>query len=173
MPRVQRFADHEKIGTSRIASAIFKVPEQGETGIVTSSTPISPNGKPPTTVSSGRTVLPKSAQQRVNSDTPADSESRGLPRWTFLTNHSHVLVLLHAEPDVVLREVAVHVGITERAVQRIIQDLESGGFIERERVGRRNHYRVLTDEPLRHPIEAHRTIGDLLALISRDQVQDR
>lgn len=85
--------------------------------------------------------------------------------WTFLTNHAHVLIALHAQPDLVLREVAVRVGITERAVQRIIQDLEEEGFIRREKVGRKNQYEVLTEEPLRHPIEAHRTIGDLLRLI--------
>lgn len=88
-------------------------------------------------------------------------------RWTFLTNHSHVLVLLDSEEAPILREVAVQVGITERAVQRIIQDLEEGGFIERERVGRRNRYRVLKDKHLRHSIESHRTIGELLNLIVR------
>ena len=88
-------------------------------------------------------------------------------RWTFLTNHSHVLVLLDSEEAPVLREVAIKVGITERAVQRIIQDLEEGGFIERERVGRRNRYRVLKDQHLRHSIESHCTIGDLLNLILR------
>ena len=85
--------------------------------------------------------------------------------WTFLTNHTHVLILLHRYPDMVLREVSQQVGITERAVQRIVQDLEEGGFIKRERVGRRNHYDVVTDMPLRHPIEAHRDIGDLLDLV--------
>lgn len=91
-------------------------------------------------------------------------------RWTFLTNHAHVLIVLYGEPHLVLREVAVRVGITERAVQRIIQDLEEGGFIQRERVGRQNRYRVLKDQPLRHPIEAHRKIGDLLKMVvsSRD-----
>ena len=89
-------------------------------------------------------------------------------RWTFLTNHSHVLVVLHANPNLVLREVALEVGITERAVQRIIHDLEIGGFIERERVGRRNRYVVLLDQPLRHPIESHRNIGDLLGLVAKD-----
>ena len=89
-------------------------------------------------------------------------------RWTFLTNHAHVLAVLDSEPDLVLRKVALRVGITERAVQRIIQELEKRGFIERERVGRRNHYQVIKELPLRHPIEAHRTIGDLLKLISND-----
>ena len=63
--------------------------------------------------------------------------------WTFLSNHAHVLAVLHSDPDKVLREVAIEVGITERAVQRIIQDLEEGGFIKRERVGRRNRYHIL------------------------------
>ena len=93
----------------------------------------------------------------------ADPKDGG--KWTFLTNHSHVLIVLHGEPDLVLREVAARVGITERAVQRVVQDLEEGGFIRRERVGRKNRYEVLTEQPLRHPIEAHRTIGDLLKLI--------
>ncbi len=90
-------------------------------------------------------------------------ESTGV-QWTFLTNHAHVLVLLSRNPSLVLREVALQVGITERAVQRIIADLEAGGVIEREKIGRQNHYRIRTHPPLRHPIESHRTIGDLLAL---------
>jgi predicted transcriptional regulator len=88
-------------------------------------------------------------------------------RWTFLSNHAHVLAVLHSNPELVLRQVAVEVGITERAVQRIIQDLEEGGFIRREKVGRKNRYFILTNEPLRHPIEAHRIIGDLLKLINK------
>ncbi|MCA9005288.1 MAG: MarR family transcriptional regulator [Planctomycetaceae bacterium] len=87
-------------------------------------------------------------------------------RWTFLTNHAHVLIVLHREPSIVLREVALRVGITERAVQRIIQDLEEEGFVRREKIGRQNHYEVLTDQPLRHPIEKHKSIGDLLHLVS-------
>ncbi|SRR6056297_2635246 len=87
-------------------------------------------------------------------------------RWTFLTNHTHVLAVLHAEPELVLRQVAIRVGITERAVQRIVQDLEEEGFIVRERVGRQNRYQVKLDRSLRHPIEAHRKIGDLLELVA-------
>ncbi len=86
--------------------------------------------------------------------------------WTFLTNHAHVLAVLHSNPQKVLREVAIEVGITERAVQRIIQNLEEGGFIERERVGRQNRYHILKGQTLRHPVEAHRKIGDLLKLIT-------
>ena len=86
--------------------------------------------------------------------------------WTFLSNHAHVLAVLHSNPETVLREVAVDVGITERAVQKIIQDLVEEGFIERQRVGRQNRYRILKRQSLRHPIEAHCKIGDLLKLIA-------
>ena len=95
----------------------------------------------------------------------ARAASKAEPRWTFLTNHAHVLIVLSKNPSTVLREVAVRVGITERAVQRIIADLERDGFIEREKVGRQNSYRLRFKQPLRHPIEAHRSIGDLIDLI--------
>ncbi|MFO1066023.1 MAG: winged helix-turn-helix domain-containing protein [Pirellulales bacterium] len=103
-----------------------------------------------------------SRNARGTVDTPEVADAR----WTFLTNHSHVLIVLHQEPNLVLREVAARVGITERAVQRIIADLEQGGVIEREKVGRSNVYRTLPDRPLRHPIEAHRTIRELIELIA-------
>jgi hypothetical protein len=95
------------------------------------------------------------------------------PQWTFLTNHGHVLVLLSRNPSLVLREVALRVGITERAVQRIIADLETCGFIEREKIGRQNHYRFRADKPLRHPNESHRTVGDLLALLNGSKRSSR
>lgn len=91
-----------------------------------------------------------------------DVQSRS---WTFLTNHAHVLIMLFANPDLSLREVALIVGITERAVQRIVADLEEDGFLKREKIGRRNHYEVVKSKALRHPIEAHRKIGDLLQLV--------
>lgn len=96
---------------------------------------------------------------------PAEPEPH---RWTFLTNHAHVLTVLDRNPEIVLREVAIQVGITERAVQRIIHDLEEAGCIKREKVGRQNHYQVVREAPLRHPIEAHRSIGDLLDLTAED-----
>lgn len=97
--------------------------------------------------------------------TTPGSSSGGAPTWTFLSNHSHVLICLHREPDLTVREVAQRVGITERSVQRIIGDLEDGGYLTRERVGLRNHYIFDTSESLRHPIEAHCQIGDLIDLV--------
>ena len=89
------------------------------------------------------------------------------PRWTFLTNHAHVLVLLFQNPAITLREVARQVGITERAVQHIIAELETATILQRTRVGRQNRYTINLAVPLRHPIESHRTIGELLQLCAR------
>ena len=86
--------------------------------------------------------------------------------WTFLSNHTHVLVCLARDPDQVLREVAQHVGITERAVQRIVAELEAGGVVRRERLGRRNRYHLNLDAPLRHPLERHCTVGELLRSVT-------
>lgn len=85
--------------------------------------------------------------------------------WTFLTNHAHVLILLAGDPEMLLREVAQTVGITERAVQKIVAELESGGVLTREREGRRNRYEIHREIPLRHPIEAHRKVGHILSAI--------
>ena len=73
-------------------------------------------------------------------------------RWTFLTNHAHVLLCIAADPTIRVREVAALVGITERAAQRIVADLEAEGYISHERVGRRNRYEVHPTLPLRHPL---------------------
>ena len=85
--------------------------------------------------------------------------------WTFLSNHAHVLVCLARDPDARLRDVALSVGITERAVQKIVSDLEEAGVIVRERAGRRNSYRLNLDVPLRHALESHKTVGALLSLV--------
>lgn len=85
--------------------------------------------------------------------------------WTFLSNHAHVLVCLALDPDARLRDVALSVGITERAVQKIVTDLEEAGVLVRERAGRRNSYRLNLEVPLRHALESHKTVGTLLTLV--------
>ena len=112
-----------------------------------------------------KSVNGKARQQAKASIKMAEPDDDS-PRWTFLTNHAHVLTVLDLEPDLVLREVALRVGITERAVQRIVVDLEQSGFLKITKVGRQNHYKVLKNQALRHPIEAHRSIGDLLKMIT-------
>jgi len=84
--------------------------------------------------------------------------------WTFLSNHAHVLIVLAKDSEARMRDVAVRVGITERAVQRIVAELVEGGYLEVIRDGRRNHYGIVDQLPLRHPLEAHRSIADLIRL---------
>ena len=85
--------------------------------------------------------------------------------WTFLSNHTHVLVCLAADGEQTLREVAEKVGVTERAVQRIVAELAEAGVLQRERDGRGNTYMIRADTPLRHQLEAHFDIGDSLGMV--------
>ena len=86
-------------------------------------------------------------------------------RWTFVTNHTQVLLCLAEKPDMRLRDVAEWVGITERAAQRILTDLVEAGYVERTRVGRRNHYTVNRDVAMRHAAQYGHEIGGLLDLL--------
>lgn len=90
-----------------------------------------------------------------------------MPDWTFLTNHAHVLLCVARDPGARLRDVAGDVGITERAAQRIVADLVEAGYLERERHGRRNHYRLHPELPLRHPLERDHAIGEVLRVLTR------
>lgn len=87
--------------------------------------------------------------------------------WAFLTNHFYVLACISRDPGIRLRDVAAMVGITERAAQSMVADLAHAGYVTRRRVGRRNHYEVHRNAPLRHPLDAGLTVGTLLdALVS-------
>ena len=92
------------------------------------------------------------------------------PEWGFLSNHSHVLVCLYADPDMKLSEISVRVGLTLRIVQRIIKELSDEGVITIEKIGRRNHYSINLDFPFRHDLESHCNIGQLLRLVSGERV---
>jgi predicted ArsR family transcriptional regulator len=86
--------------------------------------------------------------------------------WTFLTNHAQVLLCIARSPHMTAKEIAVEVAITERAVQRLIHDLDDAGYISRERVGRQNRYVVHMDRPMRHPAQHGRPISELIALLT-------
>lgn len=86
--------------------------------------------------------------------------------WTFLTNHSHVLICLARDPRMRIRDLADEVGITERSVQGIIADLEAAGCLERHREGRRNRYDVNHERPMRHRVEQGHVIGELLEVLA-------
>lgn len=92
-----------------------------------------------------------------------------MAHWTFLTNHAHVLVCVAENLSVRLRDIAEMVGITERAAQRIVGELEEAGYLERVREGRRNTYTLNTAMPLRHPLDSNLRISELLATFSHDR----
>ncbi|GAA4129562.1 hypothetical protein GCM10022215_42240 [Nocardioides fonticola] len=84
--------------------------------------------------------------------------------WTFLSNHGHVLVALSRDPSARLRDIADTVGITERAAQAIVRDLEEAGYVTKAKVGRRNEYRLHPHRRLRHPAESDIPIKSLLGI---------
>ena len=96
---------------------------------------------------------------------PARKTQSHSAEWTFLTNHAHVLLLVARNPEYRIRDLAELTGITERAVQGIISDLEAAGYLGHERVGRRNRYRINVGLPMRHPVERHRRVAALIELI--------
>ena len=102
----------------------------------------------------------------------ARDRSNEMPQYQFLTNHAHVLLCVAHDPGIRLRDVAQTVGVTERSAHRIVSELVEDGYVVRERIGRRNVYRVQLELPLRHPLTQEteqRRIGDLLeVLLGRD-----
>jgi hypothetical protein len=98
------------------------------------------------------------------------------PGWTFLTNHARVLAAIAHDPGTRVRDIAARCLITERAVQRIIADLEADGYLAHTRQGRSNRYQVTANAALRHPADNGSTVAELLALLAIHQVpapQDR
>src|ERR1700678_3751214 len=84
---------------------------------------------------------------------------------TMLTNHAHVLVLIAEKPDIRMREIATTIGITERAVQRIVDDLTVTGYIVVTKDGARSRYEIQPEPRLVHPLASHRSVGDLIRFV--------
>ena len=93
------------------------------------------------------------------------ASAKAIAGWDFLTNHAHVLMCVARDPGIRLRDIADAVGITERTTHRILSELVDEGYVRRERHGRRNHYEVLPELPLRHPLVQGREVGDLLTVL--------
>src|ERR1051325_7950451 len=94
-----------------------------------------------------------------------DDDHRGRS-WTFMTNHARVLIHITRNPNTRVRDIADSIGITERAAQNIVNDLEEAEYITRTRIGRRNHYTIDADRPFRHPDDADQRVLSLLALFT-------
>ncbi|NRQ33917.1 MarR family transcriptional regulator [Nonomuraea sp. NN258] len=106
------------------------------------------------------------APRRSERDTPVHGVGERSRGWTFLTHHARVLAQIARNPQARMRDIAAAVGITERAIQTIVTDLQEAGYLTRERVGRRNHYRVDLDRPLRYPTEAGLPIRALIRFLT-------
>ncbi|MGA5895274.1 helix-turn-helix transcriptional regulator [Streptomyces venetus] len=91
--------------------------------------------------------------------------------WTFITSHARVLATIADNPNVRIRDIAARCRLTERAVARIISDLEQGGYLSRTRDGRINTYRIEPDKALRHPAEAGLPVAALLSLLVQDETE--
>ena len=96
------------------------------------------------------------------SDAGTDWEKTVTKSWTFLSHHGHVLILLARNPNETIDNLALHAGVTSRSVTSILRDLEDTNYITKRKLGRRNHYEINTQGPLRHPTSAQRTIGELI-----------
>ena len=96
-----------------------------------------------------------------------------MAEWSFLTNHARVLVCIAHDPGVRLRDVASTLGITERSAYAIVTDLTVGGYVVKEKDGRRNRYQIQADLPLREAISRQRTIGEVLNLLVDTDTQQR
>lgn len=127
------------------------------------STPVSPKSSAST--HKGKEAQPIKAPTASAALKPATPAPKAAGEWTFLTNHAHILLCLAADPELRVRDLALRVGITERAVQKIIAELEAASILARERDGRRNRYTIHGHLPLRHPVEAHRSLNDLIRAI--------
>lgn len=110
----------------------------------------------------------RKADSRIPHPTAISKEASKAAGWTFLTNHTHVLLCLYRNPEITLREVSMLVGITERMVQKIVAELVEAAYLDVTKVGRRNTYQIAVEKKLRHPLESHRSIGDMLDNLSSD-----
>jgi len=91
--------------------------------------------------------------------------------WTFLTNHAQVLICVSRNSRMTARAIAEIVGITERAVQRILDDLEAAAYLTRTRDGRKNMYEIHPERPMRHPAQHGLAIRDLLGLLAATETE--
>lgn len=85
--------------------------------------------------------------------------------WSFLSNHAHVLCCIARDPECTMQNMADQVGITLRAVQRIVAELEQGGMVSHQHKGRHNCYKIHAEKSLRHPLESHHTVADLMQAV--------
>jgi len=90
-----------------------------------------------------------------------------MPEWTIITSHGLVLAHIWKNPQSTAREVASAIKVTEWTVHRIVAELEAAGYIESQRMGRSNVYRVNPSIRLRPKTIRHVLLGDLLDVLTQ------
>jgi DNA-binding MarR family transcriptional regulator len=108
-------------------------------------------------------------KQRAVGDIPVNGagEDADVPtKWTFLSGHAQVFLAIAGDPSLRMRDIAEHLGYTERMVQNLVRDLEATGYLTHTRVGRRNLYTVCSTQKMRHPLLRHKEVSALLKLLS-------
>ena len=110
-------------------------------------------------------MVPDAGDETIVSKLMKSSSGETDHLWRFVTNHAHVLECIAADPTARLRDIAASVDITERTAAQIVTDLERAGYLTKTRNGRRNHYEVHDELPLRHPRHRHHTVGDLIRFL--------
>ena len=96
-----------------------------------------------------------------------------MTEWSFLTNHARVLVCIAHDPGVRLRDIAQTLDITERSAYSIVTDLTQGGYVVKDKDGRRNRYQIQSHLPLREAISQERTIGEVLDVLVESKIPRR
>jgi len=96
-----------------------------------------------------------------------------MSQWTFVTNHAVVLSFIARHPMITGHELALEVGISERAVRRIIAELQDGGYLTKKKKGRRIQYQVKHHIPLRHETQKDKTVGDLLKVLGAQRKKQK
>ncbi len=95
-----------------------------------------------------------------------------MPSWSFLSNHGRVLLCLAQDPGMRLRDIATHVGVTERSAYGIVADLTKAGYVAKLKDGRRNRYQIQAHRPLPESTARERTVGEVLALLADTDIAD-
>ena len=90
-----------------------------------------------------------------------------MSQWAFLSHHGHVLLAISEDPDITIDQLAAAVGVTTRSIVNILRDLEQGGYVRKEKAGRKNHYELSLESQLRHQTSSNRTVGELVTAIGR------
>jgi DNA-binding transcriptional ArsR family regulator len=92
--------------------------------------------------------------------------------WTFLTNHGRALLCIARDSEVLLRDIAVDLGITERHAYGIVNDLTEAGYVVKEKDGRRNRYQIQEHLPLPEQPGRDQAIGEVLGVLAGRSSRD-